>query len=99
MPAEIQETWLELVSEAAYRLAAQRASRYADADAFRRRRRIDSTAGCAITALAGRHSAVGVFQPDDVVFAQVAARLNLDHFQLGFAGVAQPVHHADGNVG
>jgi cellulose synthase (UDP-forming) len=44
-------------------------------------------------------AAVGVLEPDDVVLAQVAARLHLDHLQLHLAGVVQPVHLADRDVG
>ena len=44
-------------------------------------------------------AAVGVFQAHDVVFAQVAAGLDFDHFQFHLAGVMQAVDLADGDVG
>jgi hypothetical protein len=42
---------------------------------------------------------IGVFQAHDIVFAQIAARLDLDHFKLRDPGVVQAVDLADGDVG
>lgn len=39
-----------------------------------------------------------VFDPDDIVFAEIAAGLNLDQFQRDLAGILQSVLRADRNV-
>src|SRR5579885_3479579 len=45
------------------------------------------------------HAAVGVLEADDVVLAEVAARLHLDQVHGLVAGVLEAMRHADGNVG
>ncbi len=42
---------------------------------------------------------VGVFKTHNVVFSQITARLDLDHFQFSHAWVVQAVHFANGDVG
>jgi len=47
----------------------------------------------------GSGTAVDVVEADDVVFAEVAAGLDLDQLQREVAGVFQAVHLADGDEG
>ena len=44
-------------------------------------------------------SSILIFKTDDVVFAQVTARLHLDDFQRDAARVVQAVHLAQRDVG
>ncbi len=42
---------------------------------------------------------VAVFEADDVVFAEIRARLHFDHVQRNLPGVLDAMTNADGNVG
>ena len=43
-------------------------------------------------------SLIAVLEADDIVLAEIAARLNLDQEERRLAGVLQPVFGADGDV-
>jgi hypothetical protein len=45
-----------------------------------------------------RVSVVSIFEPHDIVFAQITAGLHLDDFQWDRAGILEPVCHANRNV-
>ena len=47
----------------------------------------------------GLAPAVAVLEADDVVFAEIAARLHLDQVQRDLAGILQPVRGAERDVG
>src|SRR5205085_8278783 len=42
-------------------------------------------------------AAVSVVEPDNIIFAEIAAGLHLDQFERDLAGISQPVDRSDGN--
>src|ERR1043166_7595468 len=51
------------------------------------------------TRSSGLSALVNILEPDDVVLAEIAAGLNFDQFERNLAGIGEPMHGPDRDIG